>query len=116
MAKVTGASSKGSLSSASRTGRSARRRSTGTKRTASGGGRSRSNGSSTDRRSRASDFVVCLDDAGNDDLQALRIYRTLPDPSAFRSKLLRVVDDSGEGYLYPSHLFVSLRPSPSLRA
>jgi len=57
-----------------------------------------------------------VDAAGNDDLQARRIYLVLPDPSAARSNFIRVIDDSGEDYLYPSHLFVPLHPSSSLRA
>jgi len=62
------------------------------------------------------DFVVCVDPAGNDDLQTRRIYRTIPDRSAARSNFLRVIDDSGEDYLYPASLFLPLHPSPSLRA
>ena len=61
-------------------------------------------------------FVVCVDAAGNDDLQTRRIYQALPDRSAARSAFIRVIDDSGEDYLYPSNLFVPLRPSSSLRA
>jgi hypothetical protein len=34
------------------------------------------------------------------------LYRVLPDEEASREGLLRVVDDSGEDYLYSSHHFV----------
>jgi len=61
-------------------------------------------------------FVVCVDAAGNDDLQIRRIYKVLPDRSAARSNFVRVIDDSGEDYLYPSKLFLPLHPSSSLRA
>jgi len=54
--------------------------------------------------------------AGNDDLQVRRIYQALPDRSAARSGFIRVIDDSGEDYLYPSRLFIALHPSSSLRA
>src|SRR5437867_5385757 len=105
MAKVVGASSRVSRSSGSRAVRSARRNFTGTRRTASGGRASKSSGSSTSRMSRAY-FVVCIDSGGNDDLQARRIYHTLPDQSAARSNFIRVIDDSGEDYLYPAELFL----------
>lgn len=60
-------------------------------------------------------FVVCIDVAGNDDLQARRIYKVLPDPSASRSKLLRVIDDSGEDYVYPSSCFLPVPLPASVR-
>jgi hypothetical protein len=56
-----------------------------------------------------------VDSAGNDDLQDRRIYRVLPDPSAARSGFTRVIDDSGEDYLYPAKLFLTLHPSSTLR-
>lgn len=37
-----------------------------------------------------------------------RIYWTLPDPEAGRRGLVRVVDESGEDYLYPARLFVAI--------
>jgi hypothetical protein len=55
-------------------------------------------------------FVICLDDRGCEDLQKGKVYVTLDDRSAARDKHLRVIDDSGEDYLYPeSHFsFVTL--------
>lgn len=47
-------------------------------------------------------FVVCVRPGANNDLQTRRIYRVLPDVSGARSNFIRVVDDSGEDYLYPS--------------
>ena len=64
----------------------------------------------TSHRARAR-FVVCIDPGANDDLQARRIYRALPDASAARSKYIRVVDDSGEDYLYPERLFLPVQLS-----
>jgi hypothetical protein len=51
-------------------------------------------------------FVVCVDPANNDDLQHSRIYQVIQDASAARSRFLRVVDDSGEDYLYPASCFL----------
>jgi hypothetical protein len=65
---------------------------------------------------RRSSFVVCVDAQGYDDLLVRRIYQVLPDPSAARSKFIRIIDDSGEDYLYPATLFLRLRPSSTLLA
>jgi len=54
-------------------------------------------------------FVVCL---RNDDypasLETRRIYECLPDPDAEKHGQLRIVDESGEDYLYPKTYFVSI--------
>ena len=75
------------------------------RRTASAEGPSRSNASSTSDADRAG-FVICVDPRGHDDLQARRVYRALPDRSAARSEFVRVIDDSGEDYLYPAACFL----------
>ena len=53
----------------------------------------------------ATRFVICLDDRGCEDLQKGKVYVVIGDRSAARDKYLRVVDDSGEDYLYPQALF-----------
>jgi hypothetical protein len=65
----------------------------------------------------ATRFAICLDDRGCEDLQKGKVYVVLEDPAAARDKYLRVVDDSGEDYLYPdSHFtFVNL-PSDAREA
>ncbi len=82
---------------------STQRKSTGTRRTASAAKSSRSSGSSRDARRK---FVVCL---SNDDyaasLEVRKIYTTVPDATALKLGMLRVIDESGEDYLYPSDQF-----------
>ena len=52
-------------------------------------------------------FAVCIDNAAYpDDLKMRTIYQVLPDESAARSNYIRVVDETGEDYLYPAELFV----------
>ena len=46
-------------------------------------------------------FAVCVANEGCDDLQVWKLYRVLPDTAASADGYLRVVDDSGEDYLYP---------------
>lgn len=53
-------------------------------------------------------FVICIKNNGSDDLQLRRIYQILPDDTALADGYLRVIDDSGEDYLYPSTNFVTI--------
>ncbi len=57
----------------------------------------------------ASAFALCVRDGGSEDLEQRKLYQVLPDRAAAREGYLRVVDESGEDYLYPSELFVPLR-------
>lgn len=57
--------------------------------------------------------AVCIDNSKNEDLQLRKLYRILEDPKATEPGCLRVVDDSGEDYLYPASRFVVLKlPQP----
>lgn len=52
-------------------------------------------------------FAVCIDNTAHpDDLTVRTVYQVLPDESAARSNYLRIVDETGEDYLYPAELFV----------
>ena len=54
-------------------------------------------------------FVMCINNEGNPaSLEVRKVYRLLPDPNARSLGLLRVVDESGEDYLYPSDQFVAI--------
>jgi len=51
-------------------------------------------------------FVVCLKNDGyKASLEPRKIYQTIPDKEAESHKMLRVVDESGEDYLFPASLF-----------
>jgi hypothetical protein len=53
---------------------------------------------------------VCLSDGGAPaSLEVRKIYATVPDATALKLGLLRVVDESGEDYLHPSDLFCELK-------
>lgn len=64
---------------------------------------------------RSGRYVVCIDTAGNGDLQLGRIYRLLPDAAGKKLDHARVVDDSGEDYLYPARLFLPLHLRTAVR-
>ena len=51
-------------------------------------------------------FALCVENKDCDDLEKGKLYRIIPDALARRDAFLRVVDESGEGYLYPESHFV----------
>jgi hypothetical protein len=53
-------------------------------------------------------FAICINPTDETDLTHLKIYQILPDASAARVNYIRVIDDSGEDYLYPANYFISL--------
>jgi hypothetical protein len=58
-------------------------------------------------------FAVCIRNAGNEaSLELRKLYQVIPDPDAEKDGMLRVVDESGEDYLFPATNFV-LAPLPA---
>ena len=66
----------------------------------------------------ANRFVVCLKNKGYEvSLEPRRIYRVLPDPDAAKHRQLRVIDESGDDYLYPASYFTPINlPQPVQKA
>jgi hypothetical protein len=61
-------------------------------------------------------FVLCIDDGGYpESLDVRKVYVVLPDERASRRQYLRVIDETGEDYLYPSKLFVPIEVPPEGR-
>jgi hypothetical protein len=53
--------------------------------------------------------LVCIENAGYPaSLELHKIYRVVPDEEAMRDGDVRVVDESGENYLYPAEWFASV--------
>jgi hypothetical protein len=53
--------------------------------------------------------VVCVRNDGYDvSLELRKIYQVVPDTGAARHRLLRVIDESGEDYLYPRNFFLPI--------
>ena len=54
-------------------------------------------------------FVICLD---NTDYKASlivrKMYEVVPDPQAEKDDMLRVIDESGEDYLFEASRFISI--------
>ena len=55
-------------------------------------------------------FVVCI---SNKDypasLEIRKFYQIVPDSYAEQHQMIRVIDESGEDYLYPSNYFISIK-------
>jgi len=62
----------------------------------------------------AGSFALCVENGGLEDLEARKLYQVLPDREAAREGYLRIVDESGEDYVYPSDLFVPVRLSAAV--
>jgi hypothetical protein len=55
------------------------------------------------------EFALCVKNDDCDDLEPRKIYRLLPDEKAAKDGYLRVVDESGEDYLYPESYFIIVK-------
>jgi hypothetical protein len=68
------------------------------------------------RKSRTSHFAVCVDNRGYPaSLELHKIYRVLPDDDAAAEGDIRVIDESGEDYLYSASRFVDIEPPQTVR-
>jgi hypothetical protein len=55
-------------------------------------------------------YVVCIDNSGYPaSLERHKIYRVLPDEEAAADGDMRVIDESGEDYLYSADRFVPIQ-------
>ena len=61
-------------------------------------------------------FALCIDNS--DYLASLipgKVYRILPDRAAAKDNLIRIVDESGEDYLYHESFFVFVDFPPAVK-
>ena len=62
-------------------------------------------------------YAVCVRTAQpRADLEVRKVYEVLVDREAARDNLIRVIDGSGEDYLYPAAWFVPIRVPPEAAA
>ena len=68
------------------------------------------------RKTQTKPFALCID---NTDYQASlipgKVYRVLADPGAAKDDMVRVVDESGEDYLYHKDHFVFVDFPPAVK-
>ncbi len=54
-------------------------------------------------------FVICIENNGYEvSLEQRKLYEVLPDEKASEHGQLRVVDESGEDYLFPKSMFMNV--------
>jgi hypothetical protein len=69
------------------------------------------------RQRRTARFVVCISNTGYEaSLERNKIYVVIPDEAAERDGDLRVVDESGEDYLFAADRFVAVEVPAAVRA
>ena len=60
-------------------------------------------------------FVICLDNSDYPaSLEVRKVYPVIPDAEAERHNLIRIIDESGEDYLYPAQNFAYLELSKQI--
>jgi hypothetical protein len=66
----------------------------------------------------ASRFVICVDNRQYPaSLELHKLYRVIPDKGAQADGDLRIIDESGEDYLFPADYFILIElPQPVVRA
>lgn len=61
-------------------------------------------------------FAICVENEGyGASLELWKVYRVIPDREAAEHGLMRVADESGEDYLYPTRFFERLALPAKLR-
>jgi hypothetical protein len=64
-----------------------------------------------------SSYGLCIDDGGYpESLEVRKIYPVLPDEKAASRNYVRIIDETGEDYLYPMKYFVVLNLPPEVIA
>ena len=58
----------------------------------------------------AESFVLCVDNGGYpESLEVRKVYAVLPDERAAINDYIRVIDETGEDYLYPADYFIFMQ-------
>jgi hypothetical protein len=61
-------------------------------------------------------FLLCIENKDYEaSLEIRKLYEQLPDKEAERHNQVRVIDESGEDYLYPSSFFATVRLSMEIK-
>lgn len=59
-------------------------------------------------------FVVCVRNEDCEDLELRKLYQVLADEAAAEDGYIRVIDESGEDYLYPADYFLPIELTQDL--
>jgi len=58
------------------------------------------------KKSKKQSYALCIENRECEDLEKRKIYAVLPDNKAAKEGYLRIIDESGEDYLYPESYFI----------
>jgi hypothetical protein len=58
------------------------------------------------KKSEEQSFALCIENKECEDLEKRKIYIVLPDNEASKEGYIRIIDESGEDYLYPQSYFI----------
>lgn len=62
-------------------------------------------------------LLICIENSDYPaSLEKRKIYELLPDPDAEKLGQIRIIDESGEDYLYPSTLFIDAKLPKAVQA
>ena len=69
-------------------------------------------GKTTKTAKKSSHYVICLNNDGNPaSLEVRKVYQCLPPEAGDPKSLIRIVDESGDDYLYPASHFMAVNLS-----
>jgi hypothetical protein len=55
-------------------------------------------------------FMICVRNEGHPaSLELRKLYQVIPDQAALKRHMVRIIDESGEDYLYPEEYFVAIK-------
>ena len=61
-------------------------------------------------------FAICVQNEGYPaSLELWKVYRVVPDKNAARHRLVRIIDESGEDYLYDHTWFIPIKLPPAAK-
>lgn len=60
-------------------------------------------------------LMLCIGNGGSEDLEVRKLYEVIPDDNASRDHYVRVIDESGEDYLYPEEYFYPIEIAANVR-
>jgi len=60
-------------------------------------------------------LAICILAEEDEDLEVWKMYKVLPDSKALEVECLRIIDESGEDYLYPQSKFVTLELNDNIQ-
>jgi len=59
-------------------------------------------------------FAICVQNQECEDLDLLKLYQVLIDNSAAQDDYIRIIDESGEDYIYPKNNFIVINFSSQI--